>query len=65
MKNKTYLLNLIALISIYVINGAGSFENAAVQTMMEAWLVQCGNAKSIFYLKYKRFYRRYIVFSNH
>ena len=22
-------------------------------------------AKSIFYLKYKRFYRRYIVFSNH
>ena len=37
MKNKTYLLNLIALISIYVINGAGSFENAAVQTMVEAW----------------------------
>ena len=37
MKNKTYLLNLIALISINVISGAGSFENAAVQTMVEAW----------------------------
>lgn len=37
MNNKKYLLNLIAIISIYVINGAGSFENAAVQTMVEAW----------------------------
>lgn len=37
MKDKKYLLNLIAIISVYVINGAGSFENAAVQTMVEAW----------------------------
>lgn len=37
MKDKKYVLNLIAIISVYVINGAGSFENAAVQTMVEAW----------------------------
>ena len=37
MNKKIYILNLIAIICVNVINGAGSFENAAVQTMVEAW----------------------------
>ena len=36
-KQELHLLNYIALLSIFLFAGAGSFMNAAVQTMMEAW----------------------------
>ena len=34
---RQYLLQIITIMSVYVCNGCGSLENAAVQTMVEAW----------------------------
>ena len=36
-KLKTEQLNVIAILSIFLFSGAGSFMNPAVQTMMDAW----------------------------
>ena len=37
IKKQVRLINYIAILSIFLFSGAGSFMNAAVQTMMEAW----------------------------
>ncbi len=37
MKNKTYLLNIVAIMSLFILGGCGTYENPAVQTMIEAW----------------------------
>ena len=36
-KKQLRLVNTIAILSIFLFAGAGSFMNAAVQTMMDAW----------------------------
>lgn len=36
-KNKLTFLNYVAILSIFFFSGAGTFMNAAVQTMIEAW----------------------------
>lgn len=36
-KNKLSFLNYVAILSIFFFSGAGTFMNAAVQTMIEAW----------------------------
>lgn len=37
IKKQVRLVNYIAILSIFLFSGAGSFMNAAVQTIMEAW----------------------------
>lgn len=37
IKNRMRFINYAAILSIFLFSGAGSFMNAAVQTMMEAW----------------------------
>ena len=36
-RNKMTMLNYIAVLSIFLFSGAGTFMNAAVQTMIDAW----------------------------
>ena len=37
MENQKYRFNILAILSINITNACGTFENAALQTMMEAW----------------------------
>ena len=35
--NHKIILNYIAILAVFIFSGAGTFMNAAVQTMIESW----------------------------
>ena len=37
MKQKRGFINYVAVLSVFLFSGAGTFMNAAIQTMIEAW----------------------------
>ncbi|MDY3998740.1 MAG: hypothetical protein SOY73_06535 [Blautia sp.] len=41
-RNQLKIMNYAAILSIFLFSGAGSFMNAAVQTMMDAWPAPAG-----------------------